>query len=605
MDNRMKILYVSNTRYGRVVYDYLREIESQIVCAKLNNEVIPIFPDYDLGISFLYQHKIPASEFQIPNRWVNFHPAPLPEYRGRNVAYHAIMNGEKKYGATLHYMTPAFDEGELIDVRRFAIDPEETAGELYDRACRLLVDMAKDWLPQLVRSPVSSTKQDSGKARYYSKGSIPDLLQVSETTKQTIRAVTAYPPHCAKICIGSRLFNVIPASPSDVKPNDKRNVPLTGRATTMPKDRGVPWWVPVMAGGESAALAEVVDANFLNDGDVTTAFENALARRVGVAHAVAVTSGTAALSLALLALGIGSGDEVLVPDVTFIATANAVTMTGARPVLVDVDPRTLCMDPDAAARAITPRTRAILPVHISGRAADMPGLLALGAAHGIPVIEDAAEALGSRRFGAFLGTRGVCGCISLSPNKTITTGQGGVIFTNDDAVHARLRELKDQGRPVRGTGGDDTHVSVGYNFKFTNMQAAVGMAQLRTLDERLARLRRHAELYRQHLDAVPGLTLPGFHLDEGEVPQWVDAVSLHRDALLAELESKGIGYRRFWHALHTQAPYRQPDEAFPQASRLVPQSFWLPSSLTLDDEAILRVCAVVADWFARNGKDAP
>ncbi|SVB90055.1 uncharacterized protein METZ01_LOCUS242909, partial [marine metagenome] len=178
---------------------------------------------------------------------------------------------------------------------------------------------------------------------------------------------------------------------------------------------------------------------------------------VGATYAVGVTNGTSALFLALAALGIGHGDEVVVPDLTFIATANAVTLTGATPVLVDIDPATLTISPEAFEKAITAHTRAVIPVHISGRSADLPAIVAIAKEHGLAVVEDAAEAFASFHDGRALGTIGIAGCLSFSPNKTIMTGQGGMVLTDDEGLHLRLRELKDQGRPVRGTGGDDPH----------------------------------------------------------------------------------------------------------------------------------------------------
>ena len=217
-------------------------------------------------------------------------------------------------------------------------------------------------------------------------------------------------------------------------------------------DRSLPWWLPEVTGAEEALLREVLESNYLNEGEFTERFERAVARRVGAKHAVATTSGTSALFLSLAAAGVGPGDEVLVPDVTFIATANAVSLAGAKPVLVDIDPHNLCMDPAAMEAAITARTKAVVPVHISGRAGHLPRLVAVARARGLALIEDAAEALGSSLLGTSLGTYGLAGCFSFSPNKTITTGQGGMVVTDDDALVIRLRELKDQGRPVRGTG---------------------------------------------------------------------------------------------------------------------------------------------------------
>jgi perosamine synthetase len=355
----------------------------------------------------------------------------------------------------------------------------------------------------------------------------------------------------------------------------------------------IPWWRPDATGElERQRVLEVLASNYLNEGDVTTRFEHAIARRVGARHAVATTSGTAAISLALAALGVGPGDEVLVPDVTFIATANAAKLLGATPVLVDVDERTLGMDPRALDAAITPRAKAVVPVHVSGRGADMTAILA----RGIPVVEDAAEALASRQGGRALGTIGRMGCFSFSPNKTITTGQGGMVVTDDDALHARLRELKDQGRPVRGTGGDDLHPSVGFNFKLTNLQAAVGLAQLERLEARLERLKTIQRRYEAGLRGIEGIRLVGF--SEEEQPQWVDALVERRDALAAGLAARGIDCRRFWFPLHTQAPYRRPDAAFPVATRASPRALWLPSSFDMTDAQQDRVVAAIREILA-------
>ena len=185
----------------------------------------------------------------------------------------------------------------------------------------------------------------------------------------------------------------------------------------------VEFWVPRFGAEEKARLADVIDSGFLNDGEVTAQFESQLAALLGCKYVVATTSGTTAIFLALAGIGVGPGDEVIVPDVTFIATANAVTLAGAKPVLADIDPQKLTLDPKCAERAITPRTKAILPVHVSGRAADLGAILDVAERHGLLVVEDAAEALLSKHHGRCLGTFGVAGCFSLSPNKTITTGQ--------------------------------------------------------------------------------------------------------------------------------------------------------------------------------------
>jgi perosamine synthetase len=359
----------------------------------------------------------------------------------------------------------------------------------------------------------------------------------------------------------------------------------------------IPWWEPCLTGREEAGVLEVLRSNYLNDGAVTSEFERRVAELFGAGYAVATTSGTTAIFLALAAAGVGSGDEVLVPDVTFIATANAVRLTGATPILVDIDPRTLNIDPEGARRAVTPSTKAIVPVHVSGRSADMPAILAFASARGLTVVEDAAEALLSRVGGRQLGTIGQAGCLSFSPNKTITTGQGGMVLTSDAAMADRLRALKDQGRPVRGTGGNDLHPTLGFNFKLTNLQAAVGLAQLDALEPRAARLKEIYRLYREGLASVPGVTLPGFDVDGGESPQWVDVLVERRDALVDYLLARNIFTRPFWFPIHTQEPYRRADDGFPNAMRVSPQALWLPSALSLSDDDVRTVCRQIREFY--------
>jgi len=359
----------------------------------------------------------------------------------------------------------------------------------------------------------------------------------------------------------------------------------------------IPFWLPQVGGDEAAGLQAVLESNFLNDGPVTARFEEELGALVGAKYVVTSTSGTTALFLALAAAGVGHGDEVIVPDVTFIASANAVTLTGATPVLVDVDPGTMCICPEAAERAVTSRTKAIMPVHVSGRPADMRAIVELAKRRGLVVVEDAAEGLLSKSGGRCLGTIGNAGCFSFSPNKTITTGQGGAVVTDDEQLFVRMRELKDQGRPARGTGGADTHVSLGFNFKFTNLQAAVGLAQLKRLPERIERLRRLYEIYADRLAGVDEVEVLPFDLAGGGCPQWVDVFAERRDALDDHLRRHGMGCRKFWFPLHTQAPYLRPDAEFPVSTRSVPRALWLPSAFTIRDEECVEVCERIREFY--------
>lgn len=361
-------------------------------------------------------------------------------------------------------------------------------------------------------------------------------------------------------------------------------------------NKKIPWYQPLVDVEEKKLVIEALSSNYLNDGNITDQFEEAWAKMVGAKHALAVTSGTMGMFLALKGLGVGPDDEVLVPDITFIATAHAAELTGARVILVDIDPLTLTIDIEAAERAITPRTKAIMPVHVSGRGADMAKILDLAKRHNLYVVEDAAEAFMSRQQGKYLGVIGDAGCYSLSPFKIITTGQGGIITTNNDDFYLKLVKLKDHGRPIQGSGGDDIHQGIGYNFKYTNLQAAVGLGQLKKIAFRMERIKRTLNLYRQNL--LPGtVNLFPFNDAQGELPLWVDGWTERRDELETYLRNQNIDCRKFWRPLHTQIAFKQSDKFFPNSTKMSPLSIWLPSAFTLTDEDILTVCKEINNFF--------
>jgi perosamine synthetase len=285
-------------------------------------------------------------------------------------------------------------------------------------------------------------------------------------------------------------------------------------------------------------FSKLLSQTFQNQGEVSINLEKKIAELLGVKHVTVTTSGTVAIYMALKGYGIGHGDEVIVPDITYIATANAVDLAGAKPVFVDIDPETLNISVEAIEKAINKKTKAIVPVHVSGRGADMEAIVALAKKHNLKVVEDAAEAFMSKSKGKYLGTYGDAGCFSLSPNKTITSGQGGFVVTNDSTLHKRLWELKNQGLAGRLSGGDDTHPTVGYNFKFTDIQAALAMAQMVYLDTRLERMKRTHEIYKRELKNIKGLKVFECDTEAGEIPQWTDALIDERDELDAYLRTR-------------------------------------------------------------------
>lgn len=363
-------------------------------------------------------------------------------------------------------------------------------------------------------------------------------------------------------------------------------------------NKKIPWWEPQIGSPlEKDLLEQVLVANYANEGKLTTRFEQEVTELLGVKYAIATTSGTVAIFLALKALGIGHGDEVIVPDATFIATANAVTLTGAKPILVDIDPRTLTMHIESFKKAITLKTKAVVPVHVTGRGADIETILAIAREHNLHVVEDAAEAFFSKYHGKYLGTWGDAGCFSFSAAKTITTGQGGMIVTNSDALYATLRPLKDQGRPVRGTGGDDAHPTIGFNFKYTDVQAALGLGQLKLVQDRITRMRRTYTLYREELQGVAGISIFDINLDEGGVPQWTDALVERREELDAYLQSLNIDCRRYWLPIHLQKAYPNQGGEFTNSTKYLPQALWLPSAFTLSDDDVRTVCREIKNFF--------
>lgn len=364
--------------------------------------------------------------------------------------------------------------------------------------------------------------------------------------------------------------------------------------------RKIPWWEPQIGSEEKKFIDEVLASNFPNEGEFTFLFEKKIAKLLDSNFAIAVTSGTTAIFLALKGLGIGRGDEVIVPDLCFVAAANAVELIGAKVVLVDINPSTLGIDLSSLQKSLTKRTKAIIPVHISGNGAGIESILKIAKSHNIFVVEDAAEAFLSKYKGKFLGTFGDAGCFSFSPAKTITTGQGGAIVTNNSHLQKRIKELKDQGRSERGTGGDDLHNSIGYNFKFTNLQAALGLGQLTYLRSRLERLKKNHKLYARNLKNIRGVKVFEFNLEAGEVPQWTILRTERRNELDQYLGSYNVECRRFWFPVHTQKPYRQYDKNFPNSAMLSPQLLWLPSAYTMTDSDVEYVCKLIKEFCSKS-----
>jgi perosamine synthetase len=359
----------------------------------------------------------------------------------------------------------------------------------------------------------------------------------------------------------------------------------------------IPVFTPWLPESARRYVLDCVDSGWISSlGEYVPRFEAELARFCEARHAVATANGTVALHLALAVLGIGPGDEVLVPDLTFVATANAVRYTGATPVLVEVDRRTWGIDPEEARRRLTARTRAILPVHLYGRPVDLDPLFELAGEHGLDVVEDAAEAHGARYKGRRVGALGRIGAFSFYGNKIFTTGEGGALVTNDARLAERAAFLRDHAMDPRRRY---YHPEVGFNYRMTNIQAALGCSQLEHAAEILRRRQALARAYDAGLAGIPGLAWP-VAMPWEESVCWMYSVlvepafGLDRDAVAAGLRERGIDSRPFFVPLHEMPPYLD-GGSFPVAAALSREGINLPSGTALGLDEIATVCGALRE----------
>lgn len=355
--------------------------------------------------------------------------------------------------------------------------------------------------------------------------------------------------------------------------------------------RFIPVAHPVLDGNEAAYVADCIATEWISSaGSYIGRFESAFADLVGVRHAASCSNGTSALHLALTVLGVQPGDDVLMPTLTYVATANAVRYCGASPVFVDSTPDTMNLDPEELERRITPRTRGIVAVHLYGHPADMHPIRAFARDHDLFVVEDAAEAHGARYRGEMCGSLGDLATFSFFGNKIISTGEGGMVTGDDETLDSAVRLYRGQGmQPDRRYW----FPVVGYNYRMTNIQAAIGLAQLENFKVHLTLRWEVARWYDELLgDLEPFLQLPVEHPWANHA-FWMytavltDAVAMERDELIERLSEDGIETRPVFHPMHTLPPYRDPQAAFPVAERLAARGISLPTHgrLTKDDAA--------------------
>jgi dTDP-4-amino-4,6-dideoxygalactose transaminase len=343
---------------------------------------------------------------------------------------------------------------------------------------------------------------------------------------------------------------------------------------------------------EIDAASEVLRSGWLMNGPRTEQFEQLVADYVGASHAVAVSSCTAALHLALLAAGVGPGDEVICPSFSFIATANAIRLTGARPVFVDIDAYTFNIDPYAVQTAVTSRTTAVMPVSQIGLPADIPAVLDVASTYGLRVVEDAAPSLGSAIGGKRVGSLSDLTCFSFDARKILTTGEGGMITTDEAGYASRLRALRAHAASVSTADRDrsrdlvfETYPEVGFNYKITDIQSAIGIVQMSRIEEVIAERRRLAARYDERLADIDRVTPPYEPLGYQHVYQsyCVRIDGGRRDDVMAAMNARGVATRRIL-AIHEQPPYRDEDHMpLPVTEDVAANTMLLPMFVGLTD----------------------
>lgn len=369
---------------------------------------------------------------------------------------------------------------------------------------------------------------------------------------------------------------------------------------------GIPVARPALGPEELSAVKEVFDSGWLGMGAKVFEFEKALAAYLGGGHVVAVSTGTTALHIALDAEGIGAGDEVIMPSLTFVATPQAVLSCGAKPVFCEVHEDTLNIDIDDAESRITPRTRCIIPVHYGGRPCDMTRLLALCESKGLRLVEDAAHAIGSQFQGRRIGSFGHSTCFSFDPIKTITCGEGGAVVVHDPALYERLVQKR-----ILGIDKDTWHryqnrrswfyevVTPGFRYHMSNINAAIGLVQLGQIDTFISARRRIVKMYNEALMSVSGLRLLDHDLEEtAPFCYIVRVLDGKRDALLDFLDKRGVGAGVHYIPNHLQPVFKD-GTALPRTEQLFGEILSLPLYSSLSDSDMTQILAAIQEFFSR------
>jgi len=361
----------------------------------------------------------------------------------------------------------------------------------------------------------------------------------------------------------------------------------------------IPVCQPTLDGNERKYVLECMDTNWISSrGKFVDEFEEGFSHYCGVRFGITTNSGTTALHLALATMGLGEGDEVIIPSFTMISTANAITYLGAKPIVVDVEPETWNIDPDKIEAKITDTTRAIIPIHTYGHPANMDRLKSIADKHGLDIVEDAAEAHGAEYKGKRVGSFGKMAAFSFYANKIITTGEGGMIVTDDEELAGRLHTLRNYGFTQER---HFWHKVMGFSYRMTNLQAAIGLGQFEKIDELIQGRIDNARLYSQLLENIPGITTP-HESEDVKAVYWMygvlveDEFGLTKDELRQKLADRGIETRSFFIPIHLQPIYSYLlSDEFAVSEELGRKGFYLPSASNLRPDQIEFIVDVIRD----------
>ena len=354
------------------------------------------------------------------------------------------------------------------------------------------------------------------------------------------------------------------------------------------------WFEPKINNFNYNILRSTLKNNFISEGRVTSFLEKKIAKFLKIKNVVMTSSGTSALYLALRSLNISPKDEVILPNITYVATLNAIKLTGAKPVLADVNKNTSLLDLSEVKKKISKKTKAIIFVHISGRSGNLKEILKFAKLKKIKIIEDAAEAFGSKYKNKRIGTLGDLGCFSFTPTKIITSGQGGAVVANNKRLIDQIRSLKDQGRTEKKVGGDDQHDLFGGNFKFNDILASVLIPQILKINNYLTKAEKINAYYRKKLREVKKIEF--YEKAEGETCIWTEIKTDKRDKLFDFLLKKKIKCRKIWKPLSSFKVNRI-RKKFNNSEIISKKLMWLPSSLSLSFSELNEICRLIKIFF--------